>query len=244
MVPPDPGRRKDARVKARLKVRFKNARAFIAEYTHNISKGGLFIKTSKPCSLREIVEVVLLLPEGGEEVSCLGEVIHVVSEKEVTEENPAGMGLQLKELLEADRQTIEKFIEAEIKKSGDQSLEGRRQHIRYQARIRVRFGSKEALVEEFIHNISHGGIFIQTEKPKPLHERLVVVLTHPDTQEEMIMHGEVVRIVGPEEAEATGQKLGMGIRFLEMDEYTRKQLESFINSKHVSLPRSVEVEEE
>ena len=244
MVPPDPGRRKDVRVKARLKVRFKNARAFIAEYTHNISKGGLFIKTSKPCSLREMVEVVLLLPEGGEEVSCLGEVIHVVSGKEASEENPAGMGLQLKELAEADRQKIESFIEAEIQKNGDGSLEGRRRHTRYQTRIRVRFGSTGALMEEFTHNISHGGIFIQTDKPKPLRERLVVVLTHPDTQEEMILHGEVVRVVGPEEAGATDQKLGMGIRFLEMDEYTRKQLESFINSRHVSLPQGLEVEEE
>lgn len=244
MVPPDPGRRKDLRIKARLKVRFKNAPAFISEYTHNISKGGLFIKTTKPCNLREMVEVVLLLPEGGVEVSCLGEVIHVVSEKEATEENPAGMGLQLNELAEPDRQKIERYIEAELKKNQDLTLEGRRKHPRYQTRIRVRFGSKEALLEEFIHNISHGGIFIQTDNPKPLHERLMVILTHPDTQEEMILHGEVVRIVGPEEAEATGQKLGMGIRFLEMDEYTRRQLESFINSKHVSPARNVEMEEE
>lgn len=243
MAPPDTGRRKAVRVKARLKVRFKNARAFISEYTHNISKGGLFIKTHKPCELRDLVEVVLLLPGSGKEISSLGEVAHVILPSEASDENPAGMGLQLKELEEADRQTIEQFIEEEIQNSGE-SLEGRRRHTRYETRIRVRFGNKEALMEEFTHNISHGGIFIQTERPKPLHERMLIVLTHPDNQEEMILHGEVVRLVGPAEAEATGQKAGMGVRFLEMDEYTRKQLETFINSKHVSLPKQADLDGE
>jgi uncharacterized protein (TIGR02266 family) len=243
MVPPDTGRRKDLRVKARLKVRFKNPRAFISEYTHNISKGGLFIKTPKPCALRDLVEVVLLLPGREEGISCLGEVAHVVSPAEATEDNPSGMGLQLRDLDELTREKIEQFIEAEIKTSGDLGLEGRRRHTRYEARIRVRFGSKEALSEEFAHNISHGGIFIQTERPKLLQDRMLIILTHPDTGEEMILHGEVVRIVGPEEAEATGQKVGMGIRFFEMDSYTRKQLENFINSKHVSLPKGTELAE-
>jgi type IV pilus assembly protein PilZ len=227
----------------RLKVRFRNPRAFISEYTQNISKGGLFIKTQKPCGLEEMVEVVLLLPGSGQEVSCLGEVAHVITAAEADDENPAGMGLRLKELTEKDRQTIEQFIDQEIRTSGDQGLEGRRQHTRYEARIRVRFGSQEALLEEWVHNISHGGIFIQTDKPKPLHDRMLIVLTHPDSREEMIVHGEVVRLVAPAEAEATGQKVGMGVRFQEMDEYTRNQLENFINSKHVSLPKRADLEE-
>ena len=243
MVPPETGRRENVRVKARLKVRFKNTMAFISEYTHNISKGGLFIKTKKPCKLTETVEVVLILPDSGKEVTCLGEVIHAVSAAEAGEDNPSGMGLQLRELAEADRLQIEKLIEDTIRGDGELGIEGRRQHTRYETRIRVRFGSKEALLEEYVHNISHGGIFIQTEKPKPLHERLLVILTHPGNQEEMILHGEVVRIVGPGEAEAMGQKAGMGVRFLEMDDYTLRQLKSFINSKHVSLPKNAVAEE-
>ena len=243
-APLDTGRRKDVRVKARLKVRFKNARAFISEYTHNISKGGLFIKTQKPCAMQDVVEVVLLLPGTEQEISCLGEVAHVCPPSEASDQNPAGMGLQLKELAGADREQIEQFITHEIEASGGVGAEGRRQHTRYEARIRVRFGSKDALLEEFMHNISHGGIFVQTERPKPLHERMMIILTHPDSQEEMILHGEVVRIVLPAEADATDQKAGMGVRFLEMDEYTRKQLEDFINSKHVTLPKLADLEEE
>ena len=231
------------RVKVRLKVRFRNARAFISEYTQNISKGGLFIKTLKPCGLEEIVEVVLLLPGSGQEVSCLGEVAHVITAAEANDENPAGMGLRLREMSEKDRQTIEQFIEQEIRTSGDLGLEGRRRHPRFEARVRVRFGSQEALLEEWIHNISHGGIFIQTDKPKSLHDRMLIVLTHPDSREEMIVHGEVVRLVGSAEAEATGQKVGMGILFLEMDDYARNQLENFINSKHVSLPKRADLDE-
>ena len=236
MVPPDPGRRKDIRVKARLKVRFKDARAFIAEYTHNISKGGLFIRTGKPSEIGDQVEVVILLPGSDEEITCIGEVIHVVGAAEASANSPAGMGLHLGELSAEDKKEIEEFIEAEVLARDQEGHVDRRRHVRYETRIRVRFGSKEAMIEEYTHNISHGGIFIQTENPKPLNDRLLIILTHPDTKEEMMLHGEVVRIVDVKESRTFKSKPGMGVRFLEMDEVTRRQLASFISSEHVKKP--------
>ena len=70
----DNGRRSEVRVQARLKVRFRDVDAFVAEYTHNISKGGLFVKTVSPCPADSLVEVVLILPENDQEISAVSRV--------------------------------------------------------------------------------------------------------------------------------------------------------------------------
>jgi len=239
----DQGRRSSVRVKARLKVRFKNAESFINEYTHNISKGGLFIRTQKPCQINDKVEVILILPETNEEIKALGEVIHIVPPEKANEQTPAGMGLQLLELKDEDRAKIEEFIKKKIKTDAD--ILGRRKHPRIETKLRVKFESKEALVEEYIHNISHGGIFIQTEKPKQIGEQFTIILVHPETAQEMSLRGEVVRVVSPEEAERLGLRPGMGVKFLEMDPYVRKQLDDFIKAETIKLQgKNLIIEEE
>jgi len=233
MTTNDVGRRKAARVKARLKVRFKDANAFISEYTHNISKGGIFVRTKKGCPVDSRVEVIIVMPESEREISAFGDVIHVIQEEEATQAQPAGMGIELKEIAEEDRKAIEEFINQRLGTPEKDKVD-RREHERYEARIRVKFGSREAMMEEYSHNISHGGIFIRTEKPKKMGEKLKVILTHPETGEEMILKGEVVRVVKPEKASQTGQPPGMGIKFVDIDKHTRAQLDSFINSDEIS----------
>jgi uncharacterized protein (TIGR02266 family) len=237
------GRRTGVRIKARLKVRFKDTSAFISEYTHNISKGGLFVRTAKPCATSSMVEVVLVLPVSGTEITAVGEVIHVVTPEEATEVRPAGMGIELKQIDEKDHKLIEDFIHDNLKSGQGVDGLGRRRHERFETRIRVKFGSLEALMEEYSHNISHGGIFIRTNAPKKLHEKLKIILTHPETGEEMILDGEVVRVVSPEEAGQTSHPVGMGIKFLSLDGYTSDQLSAFINSDHVIKNTRIEVED-
>ena len=225
----DPSRRQSPRIKARLKVRFKNANAFISEYTQNISKGGLFVRTKKPCASGSMVEVVLVVPDTEQEVTAVGEVCHVVDAEAATEAQPAGMGLELKEISPEAKAMIEAYISDKLKEASPADGLGRREHRRYETRIRVRFGSLEALMEEYSHNLSHGGVFIRTSNPKPLNEKLKIILAHPVTQEEMILDGEVVRIVTVEEAQKTGQPPGMGVRFDNLDKFAIDQLQAFIN---------------
>jgi len=238
----DTGRRDSLRIKARLKVRFRDASAFITEYTHNISKGGIFVRTTKPCEPGSMVEVKLVIPESEREVSATGEVIHVVKPEEATEHQPAGMGVHLQKMADADREAIEEFIREKIDSGKAKDGLGRRRHERYQARIRVKFGSKKALIEEYTHNISHGGIFIKTEKPRALGEKLRITLIHPESGEEIFFDGEVVRVVTPEEA-TSNQPAGMGIKFSSLDVHARAQLNSFISSDHVQKNTSVDMEE-
>jgi type IV pilus assembly protein PilZ len=225
----DQGRRAAARIKAKLKVRFKSADSFINEYTSNISKGGLFIRTNTPCELRDRVAIVLVIPGTEMEVTALGEVIHVIGADQATAGMPAGMGIQLLELKKEDQERIEGYIKAELKLEAD--ILGRRQHARVETRLRVRFESKEALVEEYIHNISHGGIFIQTKKPKQVGEHITLVLIHPETSQEIMLKGEVARVVTEENALKSNTHPGMGIKFKEMEPYVRKQIDEFIKAE-------------
>jgi type IV pilus assembly protein PilZ len=235
----DSCRRDALRIKARLKVRFKDAGAFISEYTHNISKGGLFVRTGKPCAQGSLVEVTLIIPECDKEVRAIGEVIHVVTAEQATESQPAGMGLQLRDLAHEDHQVIEDYMREKLASGEIDDGLGRRQHQRFEARIRVRFGSMEAMNEEYAHNISHGGIFIRTSRPKKLQEKVKIILTHPVTAEEMILEGEVVRVVEEAESKRTGQPAGMGVRFLATDNYTLDQLAHFIRAHATSGAPSV-----
>ncbi len=238
----DNGRRSNVRVKAKLKVRFKDTSAFISEYTHNISKGGLFVRTGKPCEKNSFVQVILIMPETENEVSAVGEVIHVITPGQATDSQPSGMGIELKEISQADQKLIEDFIRDKLKSDAEKESLGRREHQRYETKIRVRFGSREALAEEYTHNISHGGIYIRTKSPKKLREKLIIILTHPDTGAEMELEGEVVRVVSEDESYRTGQPAGMGIRFLTMGHDTKAQITAFINSESVTRNKRVEFE--
>ena len=167
-------------------------------------------------------------------ISAIGEVMHVVGPEDATDAQPSGMGMHLQEMDAESYNNIESFISAKYKKASDDAVLGRREHQRFESKIRVKFGSVEALKEEYTHNISHGGIFIRTKTPKALREKMSIILQHPGNKQEIILEGEVVRVVNQEDSDKTGHPIGMGVKFDVVDENTRKQLDSFINSDYVS----------
>jgi molecular chaperone DnaK len=60
---------------ARLKLTYKNPRAMVREYSENLTKGGCFIKTSKPLAVGRAVLIEVRVPEIAEDpISIPGEV--------------------------------------------------------------------------------------------------------------------------------------------------------------------------
>jgi uncharacterized protein (TIGR02266 family) len=57
-------RRTWQRIPTRLLVRWASPKEFLVAYSENISRGGIFIATPTPPALREIVELLLELPDG------------------------------------------------------------------------------------------------------------------------------------------------------------------------------------
>ncbi|MCA1825309.1 MAG: PilZ domain-containing protein [Myxococcales bacterium] len=60
----NPVKRAFPRVKTRLQVGWASPREFLVAYSENISRGGIFVATAKPPPLRDVVELLLELPDG------------------------------------------------------------------------------------------------------------------------------------------------------------------------------------
>ena len=220
---------KATKAKSQLKIGFKDVESFIDEYAYNISKGGIFFRTTAKYNLREVVEIILAIPEEQGEVLALGEVVQVVPVEMSTEQSPAGVGIHILDLKEDDLEKIEKFVNSKLKHEAGPVV--RRGNMRIQARLPVKFESRDKLIEEYANNISRGGIFVATSELKQIGEQITMILMHPDNQQELLLKGVVVHLVNEEDTKRFKIPMGMGIRFIDLDPYVASQIDEFIKSE-------------
>src|SRR5258708_23729932 len=107
----EPGdeRRGSQRHKIALKVDYKRMNTFFADYAKNISKGGTFIRTSKPLDVGTEFVFVLSIPGQPDQLQLHGEVMWTVDESSASEEHPAGMGIRFNFVDAAERKELEDF---------------------------------------------------------------------------------------------------------------------------------------
>src|SRR6516225_128432 len=86
-------RRTSPRHAITLRVDYKRMNTFFADYAKNISRGGTFIRTSKPLEVGTEFVFVLSIPGQPEQLQLRGEVMWTVDEENATEEQAAGMGI-------------------------------------------------------------------------------------------------------------------------------------------------------
>ena len=89
----DDDRRGEDRAPITLRVEYKRINTFFADYTKNISRGGTFIRTTRPLEIGTEFMFVLSLPEAVQ-VELKGVVKWIVPELGATDDKPAGMGIQ------------------------------------------------------------------------------------------------------------------------------------------------------
>ncbi|MBX3212811.1 MAG: TIGR02266 family protein [Labilithrix sp.] len=111
----DDDRRDQDRAAITLKVDYKRLNTFFADYTKNISKGGTFIRTTKPLDVGTEFVFVLTVPEPSPEgapvrLELTGRVKWVVPESDATEEAPAGMGIQFVFEGDAEQKRVESVV--------------------------------------------------------------------------------------------------------------------------------------
>jgi len=222
------GRRELLRIDAKVEVEYKSFEQFFREYTKNISKGGLFIKTQNVFKPQTAIEIVLKLPNREKPLTLVGEVVHAI-EPELAEAKgwDPGIGVQFVDFEEGSHQALEEYVAQIYKKDPDIQVPDRRQHPRMAVRLRVKFPSLEVLQQDYSEDISHGGIFIQTQKPRGIGDRFMITLVHPQTEWELELFGEVVRVTR-QDPRLQDSVPGMGIKFLEMDEKKIKDIENFL----------------
>src|SRR5579871_2708556 len=104
-------RRESQRHAITLRVDYKRMNTFFADYAKNISKGGTFIRTSKPLDVGTEFVFVLSIPSQSEHLQLHGEVMWTVEEDESNDEHPAGMGIRFHFTDESERTELEDFVE-------------------------------------------------------------------------------------------------------------------------------------
>lgn len=89
--------RKDKRAPVSLKVRFKSATVdeFIEQYSKDLSRGGVFIKSNTPMAVGTLLKFELQLKDESRLINGVGRVVWKRDPgPDVTDDNPAGMGIK------------------------------------------------------------------------------------------------------------------------------------------------------
>lgn len=95
MAEQDPSeRRRHPRGPIELKVEYKRVNTFFADFTKNISKGGTFIKTTKPLDIGTEFLFKLYVPALDQPLELRGSVQWVVTPEDARGGEPPGMGIE------------------------------------------------------------------------------------------------------------------------------------------------------
>lgn len=89
--PPPNERRESTRRPIELKVEYKRLNTFFADYTKNISRGGTFIKTSRPLPVGTEFLFKLFVPGRTEPLTIHGEVQRII---DATDDEEPGMAIR------------------------------------------------------------------------------------------------------------------------------------------------------
>lgn len=90
--------------------------------------------------------------------------------------------------------------------------------------VRIEYSTVDALFSDFTRNINEGGIFVETDEPIPLDEKVELKLRLPGSNEFVHVTGRVVRV---ELATATSVG-GIAIEFEELDAEARELINAAV----------------
>ncbi|RMH41708.1 MAG: response regulator [Deltaproteobacteria bacterium] len=105
MVVPDADngfeRRGGLRAAASLKVTYTSVDELVEAYTEDISRGGLFVRTTELLPIGEVVRVQVEMPDGGPVYAGFARVAHTIGREAVAAGRSPGMGLEFLDAGEA-----------------------------------------------------------------------------------------------------------------------------------------------
>lgn len=103
--------RRARRIAAAFRVRWRSVDELVVALTHDLSRGGLFLKTKRYLPINAIVRLHLELPDSGGELPVICRVAYVRDEKQAAAMGkPAGMGLEFLDLGPERLAELERFV--------------------------------------------------------------------------------------------------------------------------------------
>ncbi|HQB46479.1 MAG TPA: TIGR02266 family protein, partial [Polyangiaceae bacterium] len=106
--------RKDPRAKVlTMTVRYKSATIdeFIEHHSHDVSRGGIFIKTPSPFPPGTLLKFEIRIAEDQAIIGGVGRVVWKREAAQATEERPSGMGVKFLKIDETSRQVIDRIVD-------------------------------------------------------------------------------------------------------------------------------------
>ncbi len=118
------------------------------------------------------------------------------------------------------RRDMIKFLFESIKRKetlGTEYPDERREYIRVSKEFKVAYSTPEAFGEDYIFNLSTGGLFIHSDSPLNEGEEVRLEVHLPDKEDAMEVLGKVIWSRAEEEVTPEGkQPPGMGVEFLDL----------------------------
>ena len=104
------GNRKVPRAELRIEIQYHSGQEFLAAYTKNISGGGLFVRTSQPLPLNQVVALRFTLPGINRQFEIGGLVVWANSSPRSA--FPAGMGVKFMAITPVDSSAVAAFVKS------------------------------------------------------------------------------------------------------------------------------------
>ena len=117
----------------------------------------------------------------------------------------------------------------------------RRTDLRVPVNLRVRYHTGETFANNYIHNLSSGGVFISTPRPLPLDTPVKLHIIFEDKNIEIEVEGKVVWENTQNGRLSDITKPGMGIKFLKKSPEAQEIIDELV---HNTLKERIKLDEE
>lgn len=206
----------------------------IPAVTEDVSRGGMRLRTDQPPPEKRFVQVRFEPSPGAPPVLLSGVTVRVI--------NPGagrtpGVGVQIYGNAAQAVSAWERFVAtvpATLGAAAGAPVHARadsvpveptrRRFERVAAAFEVRVPSVDDLMPFASRDVSKGGLFLVTDAPRAVGDRLGIILVHPERDERFEVSCVVRRVVT--EAELG---IGMGVEFTDLDEVRRDDLWEFLS---------------
>jgi type IV pilus assembly protein PilZ len=230
---PDLGRRHHARSHVEIAVEYALVDEFVSEYTRNISKGGIFIRSDRQLPLGTQIAFRLDVPGLPEPLTIMGRVAWARGpEESASEGEEPGMGIEF--LFDSEEQragvvrAVDELVGAPDSARSEQH-DSRRAHRRVPIELKVEYKDLDQFLIEYTRNISRGGVFIRSDAQLARGTKLVFHLHVPGLSAPLAIKGRVAW-VRPAGYLTDGENPGMGIEFIYDTEDERAHVEETVET--------------
>ncbi len=250
-----PERRRFKRIDCSLAVELKAQGRVMDLVTANVSRHGVFIPSDTPRNPRELLQLRFKLGDFGiVDVMCM--VARVVRRDPNRPGQVPGMGVDFFALSSADKGRWNDFLRAleRLDQRGEiptlppdhpgeepqPEAPPQREDERYINTFFVNLKDKRRLRRLFTRDICQGSMFLKTTEPHKVMPEVELVIVHPQSKDEFIVGGTVVRSA----QEGAPEDWGIAIRFDELEAERERALIAFIETGVNYLDRDMGPEDE